>query len=83
MAVLILAPVLKVLENGVALVLGVLLEMSVNRDVSPVSNLLRQVGGVEDELRLEERVFPGLSQEPQVQRQVKIRKTLVQKPAII
>lgn len=40
MTVLILAPVLKILENGITLELRVGLEMSVYGNVSPVSNLL-------------------------------------------
>jgi len=40
MPVLILAPVLKVLENGITLILRVGLEMSVNGYVSPVPNFL-------------------------------------------
>lgn len=61
MSVLILAPILEVLENGVALVLWILLQVPVNADVPPVTDLLRQVSGVENELRLEECVLPGLS----------------------
>lgn len=79
-AVLILAPVIKVLEDGVHLVLRVSLEVPEDGDVSPVPNLLRQVGGVEDELGLEEGVLPSLGQEPEVQRQVEIRQPLVQEP---
>lgn len=82
MTVLILAPVLKVLENGVALVLRIGLEMSVYRNVPPVSNFLRQIRSIENELRLEESIFPCLCQEPQVQCQIEIRQTLVQEPAI-
>ena len=39
MAVLILAPVLKVLEEGVDLVVGVALQVPVDADVPPVANL--------------------------------------------
>jgi hypothetical protein len=41
MPVLILAPVLKILENGITLVLRIGLEMSVYGYVSPVSDFLR------------------------------------------
>jgi hypothetical protein len=41
-------------------------------DVPPVPDLLRQVGGVEDELGLEEGVLPSLGQEPEVQCQVEV-----------
>ena len=57
MAVLILAPVLKVLEDGVELVVRVGLEVAVDGDVAPVPDLLGEVGGVEDKLGLEEGVL--------------------------
>ena len=60
MTVLVLAPVLKVLEDWVTLELRVLLEVSVDCDVSPVPDFLGQVSGVEDELWFEESVFPCL-----------------------
>ncbi len=70
--VLILAPVLKVLEDWVTLVLRVRLQMSVDGNVSPVPNLLRQVGGIKDKLGLEESVLAGLGQETKIQSQVEI-----------
>lgn len=73
MAILILAPVLKVLENRIALVLRVLLEVPVYGDVSPVPDLLRQVRRIENELGLEKSVFSGLCKESQVQSQVEVR----------
>ena len=56
-AVLILAPVLEVLEDGVKLVVWVLLEVAVDGDVPPVADLLGQVRRVDDELGLEEGVL--------------------------
>ena len=56
-AVLVLAPVLEVLEDGVELVVGVGLEVAVDGDVPPVANLLGQVSCVDDELGLEEGVL--------------------------
>ena len=41
MTVLILAPVLKILENRITLVLRIFFEMSVDSNVSPISNFLR------------------------------------------
>lgn len=73
MSVLILAPILKILENGIALVLRIRLEMPVYGNVSPVSNFLRQISSIEDEFWLEKCVFSGLSQKPQVQCQIEIR----------
>ena len=57
MAVLILAPVLEVLEDGVKLIIRIRLEVAVDGDVTPVADLLGQVGGVDDELGLEEGVL--------------------------
>jgi len=73
MPVLILAPVLKVLKNGITLVLGVLFEMSVYGYVSPVSNFLRQICSIENKFGLEKCVLSSLCQESQVQCQIEIR----------
>jgi len=70
--VLILAPVLKVLEDGIDLELRVGLQMPVNGDVPPVSDLFGEVCRVEDELWLEECVLPSLCQESQIQCQVEV-----------
>ena len=72
MPVLILTPVLKVLEDGIDLELRVGLQMPVDGDVPPVSNLFGEVRCVEDELRLEECVLPSLGQEPQIKCQVEV-----------
>lgn len=82
MAVLILAPVFEVLENGVQLLVGVLLQMAVNGDVTPISNLLRQVCCIEDELWLEESVLPVLREETKIQCQPKVRHGLVQETSV-
>ena len=60
MTILVLAPVLKVLEDRVTLELRVLLKVSVDCDVPPVPDFLGQVSGVEDELGFEESVLPCL-----------------------
>lgn len=73
MPVLILAPVLKILENGINLVLRIFLEMSEDGNISPISNFLRQICCIEDELRLKKGVLSSLGEEPQVQRQIEIR----------
>lgn len=72
-AVLVLAPVLKVLENWITCVLRIGLEMPVYGNVPPVSNFLRQVSCIEDELWLEESVFSRFCQKTQVQCQIEIR----------
>ncbi len=86
-AVLILAPVLKVLwelvPRWVTWVLRVGLQISVDCDMPTVPNLLREIRGIEDELGLQESVIVGLGQETKIQSQVEIWQTLAQKPAIV
>ena len=72
MAGLVLAPVLEVLKHGVELVVGVALQVAVDADVAPVANLLREVGGVDDVLGLEESVLAVLGEEAQVQSEVEV-----------
>ena len=67
MAVLILTPVFEKLEDGINPILGMRIEMTENCNVAPVANLLRQISGIEDELRLEERVTLALGLKAQVQ----------------
>ncbi len=78
MAILILAPVFEEVENRVELIFGMLLQMAINGDVAPVTNLLGQVGRVENKLRLEEGVASALRQEGQV----KVRHCLVQEACV-
>lgn len=73
MPVLILAPVLKIFENGIALILRISLEMPVDGYVSPISNFLRQICCIENELGLEKCVLSCLCQESQVKGQIEIR----------
>ena len=82
MTVFILAPVLKVLEDGVQLVVGVRLQVAVDGDVAPVTDLLRQVRRVEDELGLEERVLAVLREETQIEREVEVGHGLVQETRV-
>lgn len=81
MPVLILAPVLEVFKDRIDLEFWVFFQVPVDGDISPVPYFLGQVCGIEDELGFEESVFSGLCEEPQVQRQIKIRQSFVQKPA--
>ena len=60
MPILILATVFKVLENAIALVLGVFLQMSVYGYVPPLSNFLRQIRSIEDKFWLEKCIFSSL-----------------------
>jgi len=81
-SVFILAPVFKVLEDWVQLVVRVRLQVSVDRDVSPVANLFGQVRRVHDKLRLEKRVLSVLGQETQIQGQVKVTHRFVQETSV-
>jgi hypothetical protein len=81
-SVFILAPVFKVLEDRVQLVVRVRLQVSVDRDVSPVANLFGQVRRVHDKLRLEKRVLSVLGQETQIQGQVKVTHRFVQETSV-
>lgn len=72
MAILILAPVLEVFENWITLILRIGLEMPVDGYVSPVPNFLRQISSIKDKFGLEKSVFPGLSEESQIQSQIKV-----------
>ena len=76
-AELVVAPLLEPLENRVEAQLRVLLEQTIDGDVARVADLLRQVGGVEDELRLEVGVLLRLRQEGEVHRDVEILERVV------
>jgi len=81
-AVLILAPVLEEPEDGVHLVFGVRLEVAIDGDVAPVANFLGEIGGVEDELGLEEGVLLALGQKAQVELEVEVRHRLVEEASV-
>ena len=57
MTILVLAPVLEEIEDREDLAVRIFFEMAEDGDVAPVADLLGQIGGVEDELRLEEGVL--------------------------
>ena len=78
----ILAPVLKVLEHWIELVVWVSLQVSIDGNVSPVANLLRKICGIHNELWLEEGIGSVLSQESQVQGQVEIRQGFVNESGV-
>ena len=63
-AILILAPVFKEVENRVELVLRVRFELALDGDVAPLANFLRNVGRVENKLRLEKGIAAALGQKP-------------------
>ena len=81
-SVFVLAPVFKVLEDRVQLIVRVRLQVSVDRDVSPVANLFGQVRRVDDKLRLEKRVLSVFGQETQIQGQVKVTHGFVQETGV-
>ena len=63
---LVVAPLFEPAEDRVELPLRVALELAIDGDVSCVSDLLGQIGGVEDELRPKVGVFLGPGQEAKV-----------------
>ena len=77
MAELVVAPLLEPLEDRVEAALGVALELAEDRDVAGVADLLRQVGGVEDELRLEVGVLLGLGQEAEIDADAEVLQRVV------
>ena len=77
MAELVVAPFLEPVEDRVELVLRVLRQMAEDRDVARVADLLRQIDRVEDELRLEIRVFLGLRQIAQIHTDARILEAFV------
>ena len=82
MTVFVLTPVLKEVEDREDLAVGVLFEVAVNGDVTPVADLFRQVGGVEDEFRLEERVVLVRGQEAEIQLHAEITHRLVEEAGV-
>jgi hypothetical protein len=81
-AVFILTPVLKEPEDGINTIFGMGLQMAINGDIPPVANFSDKVGGVEDELGLEEGVLLALGQKAQVKLQVEVRHGLIQKASV-
>ena len=65
-AELVVAPLLEPLEDRVEALFRVALEVAEDGDVAGVADLLGEIGGVEDELRLEVGVLLGLGQEAEV-----------------
>lgn len=70
--VFVLAPVLEVLKHRIQLAVWVTLQVPVDADVAPVTNLFRKVCGVKDEFWLEEGVLPVLCQETEIQGKIEV-----------
>jgi hypothetical protein len=82
MAELVVAPLLEPLEDRVEAALGMTLEVAEDGDVARVADLLRQVGGVEDELRLEEGVLLGARQEAEVDADAEVLQRVVDEAGV-
>ena len=78
MAVFVLAPVFEEVEDREDLALRMLLQVAINSDVTPVTDLFAQVGGVKDELGLEEGVGLISREKTQIELQPEISHCLVQ-----
>mmetsp|Transcript_28722 Transcript_28722/g.54345 ORF Transcript_28722/g.54345 Transcript_28722/m.54345 type:complete len:320 (-) Transcript_28722:3259-4218(-) len=66
MGKLVIAPLFEPFENRVEAVFGMCLKMPEDRDVTGITDLFRQIGGVVDELGSEIGVFLFLRQKPKV-----------------
>lgn len=56
--------------------------MPVDADVAPITNLFREVGGIKDELWLEEGVLPVLCQKTKIQGKVEVSHGFVDEPSM-
>ena len=57
------------------------IQVPADGDIAPVPNLLREVGSIENILRLEKSVGAGLRQEAEVESEVEVRQSLVEEAA--
>ena len=80
--VFVLAPVLKVFKHWVQLAVWITLQVPVDADVAPVTNLFREVCGVKDEFWLEEGVFSVFCQETKIQGKVKVSHSFVDEASV-
>ena len=80
-AELVVAPLLEPFEDRVEALLRVRLEVAEDGDVAGVADLLGEVGGVVDELRLEEGVFLRLGQEAEIDADAGPSSASLMKPA--
>ena len=76
----VLTPVFEPLENRVKLMFRMFLQVTENRDIPCVSDLLGQIGRVEDEFGLKIRVLLGLGQKREIHRHVEIFQGMIDKP---
>jgi hypothetical protein len=82
MAELVVAPLLEPLEDRVEARSGWRSRLAEDGDVARIADLLRQVGGVEDELRLEVGVLLGARQEAQVDADAEVLQRLVDEAGV-
>ena len=78
MTVFVLTPVLEEIEDREDFAVGILFEVAVNSDVTPIADLFRQVSGVKDEFRLKEGVVLVGRQEAEIQLHPEITHRLVE-----
>ena len=82
MAVFVLTPVFEEVEDREDLAVWVFLQVPVDGDVTPVADLLGQVGGVEDELRLEEGVLLVGREKSKIELNTEIAHRLVEEAGV-
>ena len=78
MAIFILTPALKKAEEGIKLILWMLLQMAVSNDVAPVANFLREIDRIDNPFGLKESVISGFGQVSEIQRNTKIGHRLIE-----
>ena len=78
-AILVLAPVFKEIENWEDFAFGVFFEVAIDGDIAPIANFLRKIGGVKDIGGFEIGVGLVGCQEAEIELQAEISHGLVQK----
>ena len=81
MAELIVAPLLEPFEDRVEAPIRVPFKMAIDGDVTAIADLLGQIGGVEDKLRLEVSVFLRACEEAEINTNLEIAQHFIDETA--
>ena len=79
MAEFVIAPILEPLENRMETKFRVAFELTKDRDVARVADLLAQIGGVEDEFRLEVVILLSARQKAKINPNAKVLQRVIDK----
>ena len=77
MAEFVIAPILKPLENRMETKFRVTFELTEDRDVARVADLLAQIGSVENEFRLEVVILLGARQKAKINPNAKVLQRVI------